>query len=359
MRQDDRVFMPFSPAIPINVAVVALGDTPRLRSALDALVAHRSVHDFTVTCVINPAGATDQWIEGLAQGIHVLRPAANLGWSGGLHAARRETGAEFLAWVQEDMVVNDGWLDALVDAATTHPRGGMFGAVGVDGQGRVVPINAGDAVPFDDVGRWNQSDRTATDLADVPAEYDWVTSKGSLTRLAAWDELGGLDPRYFPLNHADKDFCTHLRAHGWTNILVPRATFEHEGSASSPGFFREFLAEWQEPRFNARWASVVEQLATAGGPVPHPCAEWRDAQGGPVELAIATESSRLLVPFARAAAHRNGDAELAAVRSALHRALAERDAARYEAEQLRASRRGLRRTGRTGRTEAEPPTAST
>jgi GT2 family glycosyltransferase len=331
------VFMPFSPATRINIAVVALGDTGRLRTALAALVEHQSVHPFTVTCVINPAAAVDQPIEGLPPGIHVLRPTANLGWAGGLHAARRDTEAEFLAWVQEDMAVNDGWLDALVDAAIAHPGGGMFGATGVDADGHPVSINAGDAVPFDDVGRWNQSDRTATELADVPAEYDWVTSKGSLTRLTAWDELGGPDPRYFPLNHVDKDFCTHLRAHGWSNMLVPDATFSHEGSASSPSFFREYLSGWQEPRFNARWASVVEQLAATGGPVPHDCSDWRQAKGGAIELAIAIESSRLLVPFARAAAEalRRDGAELAEARAALDRALAERDAARHEAESLR------------------------
>jgi len=338
MGQDDRVFMAFSRASRINIAVVALGDTPRLRASLAALVDHESRHEFTVTCVVNPAAAIDEPVDGLPAGVHLLRPAANLGWSGGLHAARRETDAEFLAWVQEDMTVNAGWLDALVDAATAHPTGGMFGAVGVDTAGRAVPFNAGAAVPFDDVKRWNESDRTATDLPDAPEEFDWVTSKGSLTRLSAWDELGGLDPRYFPLNHADKDFCTHLRAHGWKNLLVPNATFRHEGSASAPGFFREYLAEWQEPRFNARWASVVEELATTEGLVPHPCADWRDVGGGPVELAIAIEGSRMLVPFARAAARRSGEAEIVALRAALHRALAERDAARHDAEELRAAR---------------------
>jgi GT2 family glycosyltransferase len=324
------VFMPFSPATRINLAVVALGDTPRLRASLASLVTHQSVHAFTVTCVINPAEAIDRPIEGIPEGIHVLRPAANLGWAGGLHAARRDTDAEFLGWVQEDMVVNPGWLDAHLDAAEAHPEGGLFGAVTVGADGTTASINAGDAVPFDDVAHWNDSDRTATELADVPREYDWVTSKGALTRLAAWDELGGLDPRYFPLNHADKDFCTHLRAHGWKNLLVPNATLRHEGSTSSPSFFREYLAGWQEPRFNARWSSVVEQLTTTEGPVAHQCGDWRDVEGGQVELAIAIESSRLLVPFARAAAERGRRNELAA----LERGLAERDAARQETENL-------------------------
>src|SRR6185437_14001781 len=82
----NEVFTFFSPSIRINVAVVALGDTPRLRSSLAALVGHRSVHPFTVTCVVNPAGPIDQPVEGLPTGIHLVQPAANLGWAGGLHA---------------------------------------------------------------------------------------------------------------------------------------------------------------------------------------------------------------------------------------------------------------------------------
>ena len=172
MGQDDRVFLAFSPAVRINVAVVALGDTPRLRACLAALVAHQSSHEFTVTCVINPAQPVDQPIDGLPAGVHVLRPAANLGWSGGLHAARRETDGDFLAWVQEDMVINAGWLDALMAAAADHPRGGIFGAVGVDAEGHAVPINAGDAIP---------AETSAAGTSPIEPPRSWPTCRRSTT----------------------------------------------------------------------------------------------------------------------------------------------------------------------------------
>ena len=90
---------------------------------------------------------------------------------------------------------------------------------------------------------------------------DWVTSKGCLTRTAAFDEVGGPDPRLWPLNHVDKDYCTHLRCHGWDVALVPDARLRHHGSQSSPSAFREFLGEWRDAWFDERWAGAVGALA--------------------------------------------------------------------------------------------------
>src|SRR4029079_14421760 len=95
----------------------------RLRGCLDALRAHVSRHDFSVAVVVNadtPDGAPpdmDAPAGGLVDPVGVI-----LGWSGGLHRARALTDAELLVWVQDDMVPEPGWLDALVDAADAHPE---------------------------------------------------------------------------------------------------------------------------------------------------------------------------------------------------------------------------------------------
>ena len=73
---------------------------------------------------------------------------------------------------------------------------------------------------------------------DVYATLHWVTSKGMFVRTAAWDDVGGPDPRTYPLGRVDMQFCTHVRAHGWTVALVPTATITHEGGRSAPGLLR-------------------------------------------------------------------------------------------------------------------------
>jgi hypothetical protein len=198
------------------------------------------------------------------------------------------------------MVPEPGWLDALVDAADAHPEIGGFGSVRVDPEGRPAPPNAGSATPHDAVERWNDTDTATEWPASGVTIHDWVTSTGFLTRTAAWDELGGTDPRFWPVTHGDKDYCTHLRCHGWDVGLVSAARVRHAGSQSAPTSFRAFIAQWREPWFNQRWSAVVAELAgETSGTVTHPCADWQDTAASPLEAAVGAEASRMVVPLVR------------------------------------------------------------
>jgi GT2 family glycosyltransferase len=320
------VFVAFDRDVRVCLGVVTLGTPDRLRGCLDALRTHESRHDFTVAVVVNadtPDGAPRD--VDAPEGVLVDPVRVNLGWSGGLHRARSLTDAELFVWVQDDMVPEPGWLDALVDAADAHPGVGGFGAVRVDEDGRVVLHNAGRAEPADAVERWNDSDTTAETLPTAVTTYDWVTSKGFLTRTAVFDEVGGPDPRLWPLNHVDKEYCTHLRCHGYDVALVPDARLRHGGSESAPTAFRAFLAHWREPWVNQRWAAPVAALAGhSSAVIDHPCADWRSVLLDQVANVGGAEASRMLVPMTRADAA--ATAELRTHAANLEHALAEKTA---------------------------------
>jgi len=289
-------------SVRIALSVVTLGVPDRLRRCLDALLAHETRHDFTVTVVVNAdtSDGTPPRVD-LPVGVDVDVSSMNLGWPGGLQRARERTGAELLVWVQDDMTPEPGWLDALVEAADDHPHVGAFGSVRVDERGDVLVSNAGDADPPDDIARWNDTDRTAERLPTAVTTYDWVTSRGMLTRSRAFDDVGGPDPRIWPLAYADKEYCTHLRCHGWDVALVPAARVQHTMLQSAPGPFRIFLFGWREEWFNRRWSAPLVRLAgRSSAVVEHPCADWRTASADPLEAAVGAEASRLTVPLARA-----------------------------------------------------------
>jgi GT2 family glycosyltransferase len=289
---------PFDREIRVSLCVVALGVTERLRDCLTALAHHSAETPFTIVCVVNPADRPDAEVD-LPAEVHLVRPQMNLGWAGGLHAARGEVDAEYLVWIQQDMTITEGWLDALVAAADSAPDVGAFGSMCVDTAGQVKDVNAGWARPAEDVHQWNATDPTHESTPTALARFDWVTSKGMLARVSAWDEVGGADARLFPLNHVDKDYCTHLRAHGWGVALVPTARLLHIGGTSTSLSFRGFLALWQEPRFNSRWRDPVIRMAAAPGPTDHECSPWLGADLAAVEREIGIEASRMIVPFMR------------------------------------------------------------
>jgi hypothetical protein len=209
------------------------------------------------------------------------------------------------------MVPGDRWLDELVAAADAHPRAGAVGSVSVDENGVPTHQNAGRSIPAEQVERWAETDVTAA-LPTAVHGFDWVTSRGLLTRTAAWDKLHGADPTWFPLNYVDLDYTTHLRAHGWSVYLAPAAHLRHARKQSAPSVFREFLGHWQRDRFNKRWGPVVAALAEGdGGPTEHPCAQWRTSSSAPMsaEEAAAAEATRMVVPLARFAAYKLADVQ--------------------------------------------------
>jgi GT2 family glycosyltransferase len=313
------MFVPFEPRVRVCLTVVTLGTPPRLLTCLEALRRHESRHDFTVALVLNadtqdgvhqlPDGMTE-----LVEGLALDLAPTNVGWPGGLHRARALTDAELLVWVQDDMLPEAGWLDALVDAADAHPEIGGFGSVRVDDSGRVIVTNAGRAEPPGAVAQWNDTDITAENLPTEVTTYDWVTSKGFLTRTAVFDEVGGPDPRLWPLNHVDKDYCTHLRCHGYAVALAPGARLQHTGSQSSPTTLRSFLNVWRETWFDQHWHGPLEALeGRTAAVVPHPCADWRtDAASAPldaVSAVVGLEAGRMLVPLSRYADRERAAAE--------------------------------------------------
>ena len=294
------MFVAFDRDVRVSLGVVTLGTPDRLRGCLEALVGHVSRHDFTVVVVVNADTADGAAAPVDAPDSVLVDPVpVNLGWPGGLHRARALTDAELLVWVQDDMTPEPGWLDALVDAADAHPGVGGFGSVRVDERGEVLLSNAGAARA---TGRHRAGGTTPTARAErLPAAvttYDWVTSRGFLTRARTFDEVGGPDPRIWPLSYADKDYCTHVRCHGWDVALVPAARVRH---AMLP--VRPDASSASSCSAGARTAqpAVVGAADRARGPVlgvvEHPCAEWRAITAGAARGGFGAEASRMLVPL--------------------------------------------------------------
>lgn len=297
------MFAPDGDAPLVDIQIVALGDTDRLHRCVTSLVEHRSDAPFTITCVVNPGSRRGDAAPGLPPGVRLLTPDLNLGWAGGLHLARAQTTAPYLAWAQDDMEVLPGWLDSLVSTLESDDAVGAVGSVEVDSSGAPNGVAGGWALPPDQVQLWNDTEAIRNGGAPAGTRFDWITSKGMLTRSAAWDEVGGTDPRLFPLNHVDKDYSVHLRAHGWTLAVAAGACLRHARHQSAPSTFRGFLVEWQEPDFDRRWGAVAAELAGGrAAHVEHECSEWVSADLAVIERLVGIEASRMVAPAARFAA---------------------------------------------------------
>jgi N-acetylglucosaminyl-diphospho-decaprenol L-rhamnosyltransferase len=74
-------------------------------------------------------------------------------------------------------------------------------------------------------------------------EVDWLQSSFWIVRKKLWDELEGLDERYF-LFMSDPDFCWKTWQKGLQVIYYPEVIVNADGKRCSAGGFLDFFRSW-------------------------------------------------------------------------------------------------------------------
>ena len=247
---------------PCASVVIPAYRNPGLGECLDALADADEGVSFDVTVLLN--GATPEVARiarSHASRIAIVESPVNLGVSGGFNAGFAATHGEYLVQLQDDVVVEPGWLHHLVARAEGEPAAGAVGCLTLEADGTV--MDPGHIV-------WNDgiTQRGLIGGSTRPADYteshaiDYHGSAGMLIRRQAWASIGGFDDEYYPAYYGDVDFCFRLRERGWLVLLEPQARVRHQGQMSTTTRFRSFIAECNRQRFLQRHGDVVAQRGT-------------------------------------------------------------------------------------------------
>lgn len=318
-------FVPWGGKAEATLALIALGYHDRMIAAVKRLVEHADATPFEVILVVNAADQDSPLRDQVPEGVLLEEHRANLGWVGGLHIARSRASAPLMGWLQDDMSLEPGWVDAMVAAFAAHPEVAMCGARVCDVDGNPHGTQAGFSPPGVQVIEWTHSDIGLEEPPDEVTLCAWVPSGGSMVRLDAWDAIGGVDIRMFPLGWVDFDYCAHLRAHGYRIAHVASARVRHVRHMSTPGEMAQFVSTRNMARIKARWEKLMWELGPAEArAVPHDCVPWVGEDPAEVAAMAAEIGAALVVPFAR-----HVDAVLGPLRE-------ENAALREEAQALRA-----------------------
>ena len=229
-----------------------------LRTCLDSL---RAIDGdgvtFEVLVVLNDASAEIELIAAdFRDAITIIRSPVNLGVSGGFNLGFGAARGEYLIQLQDDAIVEPGWLKHLVERADATPSAGAIGSLVTDEHHRVT--DPGHIV-------WRDGITQRGILADgcEPERYsecypiDYHGSVGTLIRREAWQSVSGLDDSYFPAYYGDVDFCFRLRERGWSILLEPKSRVIHSESKSSTSLYMSFLTQHHCKTFSARHADAL------------------------------------------------------------------------------------------------------
>ncbi|WP_426592751.1 glycosyltransferase family 2 protein [Cellulomonas sp. McL0617] len=210
-----------SPAV--DVVVLAFGDEPFLEDALDAVLASTGI---AVRLVLVDNGCTRGDVDTLAatRGVPVLRPARNLGFTGGVNLGAARGDAPFLALVNSDAIVEPDALALLVEVATDPGTG----------------IASGDIRLADDPDTMNTAGNPlhvlglswAGGLGDPAAKHrvrrDVASATGAtlVLRRETWAALGGFPEAFFAYQE-DLELSWRCWQRGLRVQYVPGAVVVH------------------------------------------------------------------------------------------------------------------------------------
>ena len=266
-----------------SIIILACNKAEYTRACLDALLTTDPIR-FEVVLVDN--GSTDGTSAMLdeldprfaAAGsrLRVVRNADNVGAIAGRNQAMEIAEGENFIFLDNDTVVcAPGWLDGLLDALQSEPEAGIVGpklcfafdphwiqcaGVGISRTGRVQFRGRGE--PRDDP-RFSRRQ-----------EVQSLISACFLFRRSLYEEIGGLDEAFSPVQFEDFDFCYRARARGYRVIYVPEVEVLHWESVTSDGTValpNTYLIIRNGLTFKRRWRPMFEK---ENGPADADCA-WR------------------------------------------------------------------------------------
>ena len=182
--------------------------------------------------------------------VRTLLLEKNFGFTGGYNRAFAQLLAEpdapeYLVLLNSDIEVQPGWLEPLTDWMDAHPDcaacGPKLHALVPDGTDfrRTDRFEYAGAAGgcIDRYGfpfcRGRVLSRTEEDRGqyDIPADVLWVTGARLLVRARCWQELGGLDDRFFA--HMEEiDWCWRTQLAGWRVTVVPQSCVWHLGGGT-------------------------------------------------------------------------------------------------------------------------------
>lgn len=259
---------PASPAVSFIIPLYnCLPLTQAMLASLQATLPAGLAHEI----IFVDDGSTDgtrAWLESICSGerqradIRVVLNERNLGYAAANNRAAALARGEFLALLNNDLVLTPGWLEPLLaaHAALGPTRAGLIGNVQLDAKSGAIdhagivinvqgkPIHLRSLPP--------RAARLTRTLWTPPA----LTGACVLVQRSLWQQLGGFDEA-FVNGGEDIDLCFRARIAGRTNAVALDSVIRHHVS-SSPG--RKLRDEQNSRRLAGKWRSDFIAAADHG-----------------------------------------------------------------------------------------------
>jgi GT2 family glycosyltransferase len=230
----------------VAIVIVSYNAGSFISACLESVLAQR--RDVSMHVILVDNASTDDTVTRVRAAfpdVTVLEPGRNLGFAAGVNYGARHADAEFVLLLNPDTRLRERAIDEIVGFARRHPGHGLYGGRTLRADGSLEPSScwgqptlwslamfALGLTSLFPKNRWLDPESLGDWQRDTMREVGVVTGCFLLTPKTVWDELGGMDERYFMYGE-DVDLAMRARAKGYRPLLCPTAELIHEvGSCS-------------------------------------------------------------------------------------------------------------------------------
>ena len=195
------------------------------------------------------------------QGLRYQRNTENLGFIGSCNAGAKLARGEFLVFLNNDTVVQPGWLDALLATFVAHPDTGLAGSKLVYPDGR---LQEAGGIVFSDgrAANYGRNGDPTDPRYNFVREADYCSGAAIAIRRTLFAQLEGFDAHFTPAYYEDTDLAMRVRRAGLKVRYQPASVVVHFEGTSSGTDIRRGVKAYQahnETKFAERWRAELAE----------------------------------------------------------------------------------------------------
>lgn len=265
----------------VSILIVAYNSQAIIADCLGSIAQACARHSYEVLLIDNGTGATAYLVATHFPHVKIVASRGNVGFAAGNNLLADEAKGRHLLLLNPDVVLKPQAIDILMDATATYPETSAWGGVTLDKHNQP---DFGNTLGFPSLREMatrillRTSQEAPTRLSfDHDAEVPVLSGSFAMFTRSAWDEVGGLDDRYF-LYCEEVDLFYRLAKAGHRFRRIARSRANHDvghGDGTSPhrelylsaGIMQFTRLHWSRPEslvaFFLIWAASLVRL-TAG-----------------------------------------------------------------------------------------------
>ena len=186
--------------------------------------------------------------------LRIIENKKNLGFAGGNNVGIRNSRGEYIALLNNDIIVDKDWLREIIKIMKLHPKIGVAGCkIMIYGSANIID-NVGGKLSINGAGILvGHGEKDRGQYNSIRYDFDYVCGAAMVIKKDVFDKVGLFDCGYF-LFYEETDFCYRVRRENYEIVYVPKAVVWHKHSATfkkidPSGLYKTYMLHRQRLRF--------------------------------------------------------------------------------------------------------------